>query len=54
MLKNRANITSFEFNQSLHVGKNVTKILDRILKGYDKLVRPNYSGNIFEIKFDKN
>jgi hypothetical protein len=24
---------------------NVTKILDRILKGYDKLVRPDYSGN---------
>ena len=24
--------------------KNITKLLDRLLKGYDRRIRPNYSG----------
>ena len=36
--------TESSFNKSLLIGKNVTKILDNLLKGYDKLLRPNYSG----------
>lgn len=34
-----------EFQKSLVISKNVSKILDKLLKGYDKRLRPNYGGN---------
>jgi hypothetical protein len=30
--------------ESLRISRNVTKILDRLLQGYDKRLRPNYAG----------
>ena len=33
-----------EFSDYSSAGKNVTKILDDILSGYDKRLRPNYGG----------
>jgi hypothetical protein len=33
-----------DYLKSLQISKNVTKILDQLLKGYDKRVRPNYAG----------
>ncbi len=32
------------YKKSLEVSKNVSKILDRLLQGYDKRLRPNYAG----------
>ena len=37
-------MTSFERNKSLPASKNITDILKHILTGYEKLVRPDYSG----------
>lgn len=36
--------SEINFNKYLSAGKNVTRILDNILKGYDKRLRPEYSG----------
>lgn len=33
-----------DFQKSLSFSKNVSKILDKLLKGYDKRLRPNYAG----------
>lgn len=32
------------FQKSLSISRNVSKILDQLLKGYDKRLRPNYAG----------
>ncbi len=34
-----------DYQKSLLITKNVSKILDKLLKGYDKRLRPNYAGN---------
>jgi hypothetical protein len=33
-----------DYQKSLLISKNVSKILDKLLKGYDKRLRPNYAG----------
>lgn len=33
-----------EHLKSLQISRNVTRILDQLLKGYDKRLRPNYAG----------
>ena len=35
---------TFDMNRSLSAGKNITDILKHILTGYEKLIRPAYSG----------
>ncbi len=30
--------------KNLDVSKNVTRVLNQLLKGYDKRIRPNYAG----------
>ncbi len=30
--------------QEFNVSKNVTRVLNQLLRGYDKRIRPNYSG----------
>ncbi len=35
---------TFDMNRSLSAGKNITDILKNILTGYEKLIRPAYSG----------
>ena len=32
--------------KSLAISKNVTYVLDQLLKGYDKRIRPNYAGQL--------
>ena len=36
-----------DYEKNLAISKNVTKILDKLLKGYDKRIRPNYAGKFF-------
>ena len=38
--------------KSLAVSKNVTKVLDQLLKGYDRRIRPNYAGD-FSLLFSR-
>lgn len=33
-----------EYQRSLEISRNVSRILDQLLKGYDKRLRPNYAG----------
>ncbi len=40
-----------DYEKNLMISKNVSKILDKLLKGYDKRIRPNYAGLLFYILF---
>ena len=41
-----------DYQKSLLITKNVSKILDKLLKGYDKRLRPNYAGKNCLIYFN--
>ena len=40
-----------DYEKNLAISKNVSKILDKLLKGYDKRIRPNYAGKLVKIEF---